>query len=74
MKKTLKYVLPLLTICSISLFACTEQTTTTQEKTEITTMDSTAAKAKEVSDQLEAQTKAVEESIEKLDDKFSSGK
>ena len=62
----------LILLCSITLAACTEQKTTVEEKAAITSMDSTSAKAKEAAERLDAQTKAVEASIEKLDKEFSS--
>lgn len=49
--------------------SCQEQVTT-KEKTEITTMDSTAQRAKEAADKLDEQTKKVEASIEKMDEEF----
>ena len=53
----------------IASASCTQQSTT-EEKVEITTMDSTAQKAKEVTDKLDEQTKKVEASIEKMDEDF----
>ncbi len=72
MRKIKNLVAVLILLCSISLAACTEQKTTVEEQTAITSMDSTSAKAKEAADKLDAQTKAVEASIEKLDKEFPS--
>lgn len=52
--------------------SCTETTTNTQEKTEISTMDSTSKAVKESKEKLEEQTKKVEESLEKLDKEFEN--
>ena len=55
--------------------ACSESTkTTTEEETEINTMDSTEKVVKEKIDDLEDQTKKVEESLEKLDKEFDQNK
>ena len=51
----------------IILASCAESTTNAEEKTEITTMDSTSKAVKENTDKLEEQTKKVEASIEKVD-------
>ncbi len=54
------------------LISCSDNKTTTQEKTEIETMDSTSKVVKENIDKLEDQTKKVEESLEKLDKEFDT--
>lgn len=61
-------------ICTLSITACSNQQSTTEEKVQIDTMDSTVTKAKDASDKLEAQTKEVEASIEKMDKEFSTNK
>lgn len=71
--KKVKYFIGLAAlVCILATAACTQQKTTTEEQVEITTMDSSATKAKEVSAKLEAQTKEVEASIEKMDKEFST--
>lgn len=72
MRKIKNVIAVLILLCSITLAACTEQKTTVEEQTAIASMDSTSAKAKAAADRLDAQTKAVEASIEKLDKEFSS--
>ncbi len=56
----------------LMLVSCSESKTTTQEETEIKTMDSTSRTIKEKTDKLDAQTKKVEESLEKLDTEFET--
>ncbi len=73
MKNSKHFIGLLAFVCTLSIAACSEQKTTTEEQVEITTMDSTTTKAKEISDKLEAQTREVEASIEKLDNEFSTG-
>jgi septal ring factor EnvC (AmiA/AmiB activator) len=71
------------TIMAVVLFtamaafsSCEDKTTTTstEEQTRITTMDSTAKVVSEQKEKLEEQTKKVEESLEKLDNEFDSTK
>lgn len=52
--------------------ACSENKTSSTEKTEIKTMDSTSQSVKDAVDKLDEQTKKVEESLEKLDNEFKS--
>ena len=54
--------------------SCTESKTTTEEEKEINVMDSTEKVVKEKIDDLEDQTKKVEESLEKLDKDFEENK
>lgn len=57
----------------IVITSCSEsKTTTTEEETKIHTMDSTSKVAVETTDKLEAQTKKVEASLEKLDAEFKT--
>lgn len=73
--KKIKYFITLSAIVfTLSITACSNQQTTTEEKVQIDTMDSTVTKAKDASDKLEAQTKEVEASIEKMDKDFSNNK
>ena len=66
-----KLVLPALAIM-IAAVSCTESKTTTQEETEIKTMDSTSRTIKENTEKLDEQTKKVEASLEKLDTEFET--
>jgi ABC-type glycerol-3-phosphate transport system substrate-binding protein len=60
-------------IASLIIFAsCSDQKTTTEEKVEISTMDSTEKAAKEAAEKLEEQTKKVEASIEEMDKEFET--
>ncbi len=52
--------------------ACNDSKVTSEEETEITTMDSTSKVVNEKREALEDQTKKVEESLEKLDNEFDS--
>lgn len=54
--------------------SCTESKTTTEEEKEINVMDSTEKVVKEKIEDLEDQTKKVEESLEKLDKDFEDNK
>lgn len=54
--------------------SCTESKTSTEEKQEISSMDSTKKVINENIDKLEDQTKKVEESLEKLDKEFEEKK
>jgi peptidoglycan hydrolase CwlO-like protein len=55
--------------------SCEEKTTTsTEEQTQINSMDSTAKVVSEQKEKLEEQTKKVEESLEKLDKEFDTTK
>jgi septal ring factor EnvC (AmiA/AmiB activator) len=54
------------------LVSCTESKTTSQEETQIKSMDSTSRSIKENTEKLDAQTKKVEESLEKLDKEFET--
>ncbi len=66
-----KIALPAL--AAFLMFAsCTESKTTSEEETEIKTMDSTSRAIKENTEKLDAQTKKVEESLEKLDTEFET--
>lgn len=68
----IKRMAPLAFAAFIIASSCTDTKTNTQEETEINTMDSTSALLKENADKLEAQTKKVEESLEKLDTEFET--
>ena len=57
---------------SLFIMACSENTTNTEEKTEIRSMDSTSKVLKENTTRLEDQTKKVEASLEKLDAEFEN--
>lgn len=66
----LKRIAPL-AFAAIIMASCSEsKTTNTEEKTEISTMDSTSKAVKVSIDKLEEQTKKVEETLEKLDKEF----
>jgi hypothetical protein len=70
MKKILPFALVLILASS-----CSESTkTTTEEEKEINVMDSTEKVVKEKIDDLEDQTRKVEESLEKLDKEFDQNK
>jgi hypothetical protein len=66
-----KKLTPLVFI-SLFILACSENTTTTDEKVEIRSMDSTSKVLKDNTGRLEDQTKKVEASLEKLDDEFEN--
>ena len=68
----IKRMAPLAFAAFIIASSCSDTKTNTQEQTEISTMDSTSALLKENADKLEAQTKKVEESLEKLDTEFET--
>jgi hypothetical protein len=77
--KGMKHIVKTATILYLtalaSLASCKESTTvTTEEKTEITKMDSTSTVVKKSTSKLDDQTKKLEESIEKLDKEFTSEK
>jgi hypothetical protein len=57
---------------SMFVLACSENTTTTDEKVEIRSMDSTSKVLKDNTGRLEDQTKKVEASLEKLDNEFEN--
>lgn len=63
-----KKLFPAIALCLFLTAASCTQQTNTEEKVEITTMDSTAQKAKEAADKLEEQTEKVEASIEKMNE------
>jgi len=66
-----KFALPALAIL-LTAMSCTESKTTSQEETEIKTMDSTSRTIKENTEKLDEQTKKVEASLEKLDTEFET--
>ncbi len=68
----IKKMAPLALAALIMASSCSESKTNTEEKTEITRMDSTAKALKENKQKLEDQTKKVEESLEKLDKEFET--
>jgi hypothetical protein len=68
----IKRMAPLAFAVLIIASSCTETKTNTQEQAEINTIDSTSRILKENTDKLEAQTKKVEESLEKLDTEFET--
>ncbi len=68
----IKRMVPLAFAAVIIASSCTETKTNTQEQAEINRIDSTSRILKENTDKLEAQTKKVEESLEKLDDEFKA--
>ena len=68
----IKRLAPLAFAALIIASSCTETKTNTQEQAEINTIDSTSRILKENTDKLEAQTKKVEESLEKLDAEFKT--
>jgi len=58
-------------VAAFLLTSCGEsRTTSTKEEQEIKSMDSTGKKVKDARDDLEDQTKKVENSLEKLDKEF----
>ena len=57
---------PLL-FAAVLMASCSGSSTSTEEQTEITQMDSTAKAAEEATDKLEEQTKKVEANLENLD-------
>ena len=59
-------------LAAILAASCSESKTTTQEETEITTIDSSQKAVKETNEKLEDQTKKVEASLEKLDSEFKT--
>lgn len=72
----MKHCIKLVAILSVSgvilLSSCGDSKTTTEESTEIKTMDSTSKVVKENVQKLEDQTRKVEESLEKLDKEFDT--
>lgn len=70
----MKRIAPLAFAAAIITSSCTETKTSTQEQSEINTMDSTSKALKESTDKLEDQTKKVEASLEKLDTEFETNK
>jgi hypothetical protein len=66
-----KRLLPLVFI-SLFFMACSENTTSTEEKVEIRSMDSTSKVLKDNTGKMEDQTKKVEASLEKLDAEFEN--
>jgi hypothetical protein len=68
----IKRMAPLAFAALIIASSCTQTTTNTQEQAEINTIDSTSTILKENTDKLEAQTKKVEKSLEKLDTEFKA--
>ena len=69
-----KIMAAILITAMVSFSSCGENksTTTTEEQKEITTMDSTSKVVSQHKAELEAQTKKVEESLEKLDSEFDN--
>ena len=72
MKYYSKMIAPLVFAVVFMASSCTNSETSTQEKKEIQTMDSTSKSVKENTEKLEEQTKKVEESLEKLDKEFTT--
>ena len=72
----MKHCIKLVAILSVSgvilLSSCGDSKTTTEESTEIKTMDSTSKVVRENVQKLEDQTRKVEESLEKLDKEFDT--
>jgi len=68
----IKRMAPLAFAALIITSSCTETKTNPQEQAEINTIDSNSRILKENTDKLEAQTKKVEESLEKLDTEFET--
>jgi len=68
----IKRIAPLAFAAFIIASSCTETKTDPQEQAEINTIDSNSRILKENTDKLEAQTKKVEESLEKLDTEFEA--
>jgi len=68
----IKRIAPLAFAAFIIASSCTERKTVPQEQAEIYTIDSNSRILKENTDKLEAQTKKVEESLEKLDTEFEA--
>lgn len=70
----IKKLAPLAFVAAILVVSCSDAKKGTEEKTEISTMDSTTKTVKESMEKLENQTKKVEESLEKLDKEFETTK
>lgn len=70
----IKKLTPLAFAAVFMLVSCSDSKKSTEEKTEITTMDSTTKTVKESISKMEDQTKKVEESLEKLDKEFETTK
>jgi len=68
----IKRMAPLAFAAFVMASSCTETKTNTQEQAEINTIDSSSRILKENTDKLEAQTKKVEESLEKMDTEFEN--
>ena len=68
----IKRIAPLAFMALIITSSCTETKTDPQEQAEINTIDSNSRILKENTDKLEAQTKKVEESLDKLDTEFEA--
>ena len=70
----IKKMAPLAFAAVVICSSCSESKTSTQEKNEISTMDSTSKAVKETTEKLEDQTKKVEAALEKLDKEFEPTK
>lgn len=66
----IKRIVPFALFAIIITSSCSDSKTNSQEKNEITRMDSTSKAVKISADKLEEQTKKVEKSLEKLDKEF----
>jgi septal ring factor EnvC (AmiA/AmiB activator) len=74
MNHYIKKLAPLAFVTAILFASCSDAKKGTEEKTEISAMDSTSKAVKESMDKLDNQTKKVEESLEKLDKEFETTK
>lgn len=63
-----------LIMAAIMVTSCSESKTSTEEKAEISRMDSLSKAVEDSTERLEEQTKRVEESLEKLDKEFETEK
>ena len=70
----IKKMTPLALAAFFLLASCSDSKKGTEEKTEISAMDSTTKTVKESINTMEEQTKKVEESLEKLDKEFETTK
>ena len=65
----MKKLIPL-ALAAFIVLSCSDSKTTTEEKTEINTLDSTSKVVEDNTKKLEDQTKKVEDALEKLDKEF----
>ena len=65
----MKKLIPL-AIAAFIIVSCSDSKTTTEEKTETNTMDSTSKVVEDNTKKLDEQTKKVEDALEKLDKEF----